>query len=120
MMRLEAVAKQPLPGGLNPVPDEPLPPQGTLGFRVQLYGMLQRGDLFTARQKFALIRLCRSVSTLDAEPASDGERQEVYCTKVGSTHPEEMYIVGGHMDGHGWNEAANDDGSGRTDLRHHH
>jgi hypothetical protein len=23
-----------------------------------------------------------------------------------------MYIVGGHMDGHGWNEAANDDGSG--------
>ena len=26
--------------------------------------------------------------------------------------PEEMYIVGGHMDGHGWGEAANDDGSG--------
>ena len=23
-----------------------------------------------------------------------------------------MYIVGGHMDGHGWDEAANDDGSG--------
>jgi hypothetical protein len=23
-----------------------------------------------------------------------------------------MYIVGGHMDGHGWGEAANDDGSG--------
>ncbi|HXD23107.1 MAG TPA: M28 family peptidase, partial [Gemmatimonadaceae bacterium] len=49
---------------------------------------------------------------LDAEPAKDGERQDVYCTKVGSTHPEEMYIVGGHMDGHGWGEAANDDGSG--------
>jgi hypothetical protein len=32
--------------------------------------------------------------------------------KVGSTHPNEMYIVGGHMDGHGWGEAANDDGSG--------
>jgi len=41
-----------------------------------------------------------------------GERQEVYCTKVGSEHPEEMYIVGGHMDGIGWGEAANDDGSG--------
>ena len=27
-------------------------------------------------------------------------------------HPNEMYIVGGHMDGHGWGEAANDDGSG--------
>jgi hypothetical protein len=49
---------------------------------------------------------------LDAEPATDGERQEVFCTKVGTTHPEEMYIVAGHMDGHGWGEAANDDGSG--------
>src|SRR5215831_5877158 len=52
------------------------------------------------------------IRALDTEPGKDGERQEVFCTKVGSTHPEEMYIVGGHMDGHGWNEAANDDGSG--------
>jgi hypothetical protein len=49
---------------------------------------------------------------LNAEPTTPGQRQEVYCTKVGSTHPEEMYIVAGHMDGHGWGEAANDDGSG--------
>jgi hypothetical protein len=49
---------------------------------------------------------------LNAEPTSPGERQEVYCTKVGSTRPDEMYIVGAHMDGHGWGEAANDDGSG--------
>jgi hypothetical protein len=49
---------------------------------------------------------------LNAEPSKDGERQEVYCTKVGTTHPDEMYIVGGHMDGIGWGEAANDDGSG--------
>jgi hypothetical protein len=48
----------------------------------------------------------------DREPATDGPREEVYCTKIGTTHPGEMYIVGGHMDGHGWNEAANDDGSG--------
>jgi len=41
-----------------------------------------------------------------------GPREEVYCTKIGTTHPEEMYIVGAHMDGHGWGEAANDDGSG--------
>jgi hypothetical protein len=52
------------------------------------------------------------IRALDAEPTTPGQRQEVYCTKVGTTHPEEMYIVGGHMDGHGWNEAANDDGSG--------
>ena len=49
---------------------------------------------------------------LNSEPATDGPREEVYCTKIGTTHPEEMYIVGGHMDGHGWGEAANDDGSG--------
>ncbi|MBI4676023.1 MAG: DUF1156 domain-containing protein [Elusimicrobia bacterium] len=46
--------------GLCPVPDEPLPPVGTLGFRVQRYGMLQWGDLFTARQKVALMTLQRS------------------------------------------------------------
>ena len=49
---------------------------------------------------------------LDTPPSVPGERQEVYCTKVGTTHPNEMYIVGGHMDGIGWGEAANDDGSG--------
>jgi Peptidase family M28 len=49
---------------------------------------------------------------LDTPQSVDGEREEVYCTKVGSTHPNEMYIVGGHMDGIGWGEAANDDGSG--------
>ena len=43
--------------GLCPVPDEPLPPIGTLGFRVQRYGMLRWGDLFTARQKVALVVL---------------------------------------------------------------
>jgi Peptidase family M28 len=49
---------------------------------------------------------------LNLQPSTPGRREEVYCTKVGSTHPEEMYIVGAHMDGHGWGEAANDDGSG--------
>jgi len=43
--------------GLCPVPDEPLPPIGTLGFRVQRYGMVQWGDLFTARQKTVLADL---------------------------------------------------------------
>jgi adenine-specific DNA methylase len=52
-------------GGKNgpcPVPDEPLPPIGTLGFRVQRYGMLQWGDLFTARQKVALVTFNREVA----------------------------------------------------------
>lgn len=49
---------------------------------------------------------------LNAEPSTPGPRQNVYCTKVGTTRPDEMYIVGAHMDGIGWGEAANDDGSG--------
>jgi hypothetical protein len=49
---------------------------------------------------------------LNSEPAKDGPREEVYCTKVGTSRPGEMYIIGAHMDGHGWGEAANDDGSG--------
>ena len=53
-----------------------------------------------------------AIRAIDAQPATDGEREEVYCTKVGTTHPDEMYILGGHMDGHGWGQAANDDGSG--------
>ena len=36
----------------------------------------------------------------------------MYCTKVGARFPNEMYIVGAHMDGRGFGEAANDDGSG--------
>jgi hypothetical protein len=52
------------------------------------------------------------VRAIDMQPTTPGAREEVYCTKVGSGHPNEMYIVGGHMDGHGWGEAANDDGSG--------
>ena len=49
---------------------------------------------------------------LNREPATDGPREQVYCTKVGSSRPGEMYIIGAHMDGHGWGEAANDNGSG--------
>ena len=50
--------------GLCPIPDEPLPPIGTLGFRVQRYGMLQWGDLFTARQKVALVELGQIAATV--------------------------------------------------------
>jgi hypothetical protein len=60
----------------------------------------------------SLLQPDAALRTLNAEPSVDGERQEVFCTKIGTTHPEEMYIIGGHMDGIGWGEAANDDASG--------
>ena len=49
---------------------------------------------------------------LNAQPSTPGPREEVYCTKIGTTRPNEMYILSGHMDGIGYGEAANDDGSG--------
>jgi len=61
MKRLEKVTAKPLANGLSAVPDEPLPPIGTLGFRVQRYGILKWSDLFTARQKLALVTLADHV-----------------------------------------------------------
>ena len=49
---------------------------------------------------------------LNSQPSTPGPREQVYCTKVGTVRPDEMYIVSAHMDGHGWGEAANDNGSG--------
>ncbi len=56
--------------GPCPVPDEPLPPIGALGFRVQRYGMIQWGDLFTVRQKAALAELGRVVSRVESSFAA--------------------------------------------------
>ena len=52
------------------------------------------------------------IRALDSQPSTPGAREEVYCAKVGVAHPDEMYILSAHMDGIGWGEAANDDGSG--------
>ncbi|HTL97126.1 MAG TPA: hypothetical protein VL157_16380, partial [Gemmatimonadaceae bacterium] len=39
-----------------------------------------------------------TLRALDSQASTPGQRQEVYCTKIGAVHPDEMYIVGGHMD----------------------
>lgn len=41
--------------GINPIPEENLPPIGTIGFRVQRYGMNTWGELFNDRQKLVQI-----------------------------------------------------------------
>lgn len=51
----------------------------------------------------------------DYRPRADAEpepRNQVIATKIGSTTPGEMVILGAHMDGRGGGEAANDDASG--------
>lgn len=46
---------------IDPVPNEELPPAGTLGFRVQRYGILKWGDIFNSRQKLALITFIQNL-----------------------------------------------------------
>jgi len=53
-----------------------------------------------------------ALRALDSPPAVPGLREDLYCTKIGTTHPDEMYLVTAHMDGIGFGEAANDNGSG--------
>lgn len=57
-------------------------------------------------------QLDERIRELNREEPTNGPRTEVYCTKIGKTRPHEMYILGAHMDGHGVNEAVNDNASG--------
>ena len=67
-------------GELSLVPDEPLPPQGTLGFRVQLYGMEAWGDLFAPRQLLALTTLTKYVQQINESSIENYELLNVIRT----------------------------------------
>ena len=69
--------------GIDPVPYENLPPKGTLGFRVQRYGMLKWGDLFNSRQKLALITFNEKVRLAYEKMIEEGYEKE-YAKDVAS------------------------------------
>lgn len=73
-----------------------------------LYGVRRR----TGVNNNAEVQPSEALRELNSGPVLPGPIPQVYCTKVGTTRPDEMYIVGAHMDGIGYGEAANDDGSG--------
>ena len=115
---------QPRSGGVVPVrrgrarpplnPDEPTPTGGRIGRNGSGPG---GSSIFGYRRRTGVVRdpLAQpddALRALNSEEPVNGERSEVFCTKVGTTRPDEMYIIGAHMDGHGFGEAANDDGSG--------
>jgi hypothetical protein len=87
-------------------PAGPRPPGPVGGGRARGHALRTSVNEDPNRQPDAALR------ALNEEPSKPGPRQEIFCTKVGARRPDEMYIVGAHMDGHGWGEAANDDGSG--------
>ncbi|MDZ7413264.1 MAG: DUF1156 domain-containing protein [candidate division KSB1 bacterium] len=68
------------------VPDEPLPPYGTLGFRVQPYGLTRWCDLFTPRQLLALLTFVKHVRAAHQEMLAQGmdaERARAVATYLG-------------------------------------
>ncbi|MBC7122503.1 MAG: DUF1156 domain-containing protein [Pseudothermotoga sp.] len=69
--------------GIDPVPDEELPPKETLGFRVQRYGMLKWGDLFNSRQKLALITFTEKVRLAYQKMIEEGYEKEYAKAVVG-------------------------------------
>jgi len=62
--------------GVDPVPDEEMPPRGTLGFRVQPYGMTTWGSLFNARQKLSLITFTEKVREAYRKMIAEGVEKE--------------------------------------------
>ena len=57
-------------------PDEPLPARGTLGFRVQAYGILKWKNLFTPRQLLALLTFVAEVQHAYAAMLEEGLEPE--------------------------------------------
>lgn len=55
----------------NIFPTEPLPPRGTLGFRVQNYGMTRFEHLHTSRQLVTLAAIAEAVRDVERETASE-------------------------------------------------
>ena len=99
-------------GGQARIPTGAVIPDGRGSLAAQGGGKLRGIRTQTGVNSDSLKQTDLKLRALNSEPTTNGPREMVYCTKVGTTHPEEMYIVGAHMDGHGWGEAANDDGSG--------
>ena len=95
-------------------PTEPTPTGGRIGRNGSGPG---GSSIFGYRSRTGVVRdplmqPDEALRALNSEEPTNGDRSQVYCTKVGTTRPGEMYILGAHMDGHGFGEAADDDASG--------
>lgn len=61
---------------ITPIPDEPLPPIGTLGFRIQRYGIKTWGDLFNERQKLVLVTLVEKLREIHPKILKENNNPE--------------------------------------------
>jgi hypothetical protein len=112
--RLQYQFTQPAPGEPAPKRAPGIPGGGAGGPPGQGGSTLFGNRIPTGVNTDPMLQPDEKLRALNAEqtPVGTSLRENVYCTKVGTTHPEEMYIVSAHMDGIGFGEAANDDGSG--------
>jgi hypothetical protein len=112
--RLQYQFTQPAPGEPAPKRAPGIPSGGAGGPPGQGGSTLFGNRIPTGVNTDPLRQPDERLRALNAEqtPVGTSLRENVYCTKIGTTHPEEMYIVSAHMDGIGFGEAANDDGSG--------
>lgn len=62
--------------GISPVPDEPLPQRGSLGFRIQGYGFKTWGDMFNSRQKLSLLCLIEAIDQVRNDIKNAGYSEE--------------------------------------------
>ena len=89
------------------------PVDSVSGLRLDRNGNVIKGNVGrTGVNTNPLLQPDTALRHTNAEPDTPGMRQNVYCTKIGTTRPDEMFIIGAHMDGHGFGAAVNDDGSG--------
>ncbi|HEX5340995.1 MAG TPA: M28 family peptidase [Duganella sp.] len=112
--RLQYQFTQPAPGAPAPKRAPGIPGGGAGGPPGQGGSTLFGNRIPTGVNTDPMRQPDERLRALNAEqtPVGTSLRENVYCTKIGTTHPEEMYIVSAHMDGIGFGEAANDDGSG--------
>jgi adenine-specific DNA methylase len=74
--------------GPNSVPQEPLPPVGTLGLRVNNYGLTKWGDLFNTRQALALITFGGFIRQTSQQPkmSTHPDYTKAVCTFLACVH----------------------------------
>lgn len=78
----------------SPLPDEDLPPKGTLGFRVNLYGITQWKELFNPRQQLALLTFVEKIrGSQDAIEEECRRVLEITGEAEGRVDPESLALA---------------------------
>ncbi len=89
---------------------------GTLETLASFGDRAQGSDSYAAAEDWVVTELQAMGYTVERHGFEyyGSPRDNLYVTKVGTAHPDQMVIVGAHLDGRGGGGAADDDGSGSS------